>query len=212
MNQLKTYKNDDSFFTTLVPGESSYIGWPIQAWMLKHNVSRFRLIKDDEIDLDRLTMAQVQDIYPGIATIGITMNPWARVVYKFEKLGNLSNEGLTLLQSLFPKLDTNNFESVVKAAFLNPETKNLDIDIFKPQLHWLSQKTDDGIKLPTYIIRGEYTNKDIKVLKDYFCITDNSKIKYTTKKIDHKKYYNTETKKIIETYFKEDIETFGYKF
>jgi hypothetical protein len=209
---LKTYKNDDSFFTTLVPQESCYGAWPIQKWLLEYSTSKFRLIKDDEIDNDRMTMAQVQEIYPGIATIGITMDPWARVVYKFEKLSKLSNEDKAPAKKMFPDIDLDNFESMVKTTFTNPIVKDSKINIFQPQLHWLSQSTEAGIEYATFIIRGEYVNKDIKMLKDYFCITDDSEIEYNVPKINYKTYYNTETKDIITNFFKEDIDYFKYKF
>ena len=215
-----TYKTDDSFFIVLAPQESCYSSWPVQRWLIQSDTAKFRLIKDDEADESRWTLEKTQDIYPGIATIGVTINPWARLVYKFWALNRLSNTGKELAKKLFPSVDLTDFESLVNTAFVdtsimeNELIQNQYIHIFYPQLKWLSYDTPEGKKYCDHIIRGEYAKKDIKPLVDYFMIDEKrvDPIDFNKPLIDYKHYYNTKTKKMVAKYFAEDIDYFKYKF
>jgi hypothetical protein len=215
-----TYKTDDSFFIVLAPQESCYSSWPVQRWLLQTDSAKFRLIKDEEVDADRLTLEQVQDIYPGIATIGVTINPWARIVQKFWALSRLSKAGKELANTLFPSVDLTDFESVVNTGLKDPTimqnelVQNQYVHIFFPQLKWLSQDSPTGKKYCDFVIRGEHAQKDVKPLADYFMIdpkkTDS--IDFNQPLVDYKPYYSSKTKKIVATYFAEDIDYFKYKF
>jgi len=215
-----TYKTDDSFFIVLAPQESSYSSWPVQRWLSQTDSAKFRLIKDEEVDADRLTMEQVQDIYPGIASIGVTINPWARVVQKFWALSRLSKAGKELAKTLFPSVDLTDFESLINTAFVdtaiveNELVQNQYVHIFFPQLKWLSYDSSEGKKYCDFIIRGEYAKKDVKPLVDYFMINEKKAdpIDFNQPLVDYKPYYSSKNKKIISKYFAEDIDYFKYKF
>ncbi len=215
-----TYKTDDSFFIVLAPQESSYSSWPVQRWLSQTDSAKFRLIKDEEVDADRLTLEQVQDIYPGIASIGVTINPWARVVQKFWALSRLSKAGKELAKTLFPSVDLTDFESLMNTAFAdtsimeNELIQNQYVHIFFPQLKWLSYDTPEGKKYCDFIIRGEHAEKDVKSLVNYFMIDEKKidPINFNKPVIEYKSYYSTKSKKIIAKYFAEDIDYFKYKF
>jgi hypothetical protein len=208
-----TYKTDDSFFTTVISKENCFSGWPVQEWLLKYDVAKFRLIKDDEIDQNRLTLSEIQDIYPGIASIGIAMNPWARVVYRLQRTLNLSKLELNRLKEKYPLIDFTDFTSLVTTTLNSEVIKDKRIsNLFLPQCHWLSWNGEQGVEYATYILRGEHIKTDIKKLKEYFCINDDSLIKFDVPKIGYRKFYNPVTRKIVGNFFGEDVENLRYKF
>ena len=105
MNSL-TYKNDDSFFTTVFPPFVFY-GSSVKVWFAQDNTARFRSIRDSEIESEFWSVEQVQEVYPGIRTIGIVVNPWARMRYAYTQLCNMKEVG------------TDSYLELLKFKFIN---------------------------------------------------------------------------------------------
>jgi hypothetical protein len=85
--------------------------------------------------------------------------------------------------------------------------------IFKPQIDWVKDNKGKVI-LPNKIIRFEKIKEDFNEVTSYLeaDITLPHLNKSTDKKQNYREKYNSESKKIIEEYFKEDLEYFNYKF
>jgi hypothetical protein len=75
-----------------------------------------------------------------------------------------------------------------------------------PQSTWLSYNNIQA----DYILRVEHLNEDFKSLQQYFETDVPLGVDDFT--IDYKQHYTPTTKNIIEKYFKEDIDRFGYEF
>jgi hypothetical protein len=205
-----TYKNDDSFFIVIVPKMNIYQCWPVYKWLLQLGNAKFRVIHDHEVEADRLTLTEVQKIYPGIGSIGIVMNPWTRVVSKFQKMQE-TPELLVSLSDKFPRVDFTNFESVL--SFFKDCT--VESAALLPQLHWLRYESPGGIVQSNYIIRGEYAEEDSKAIQEYFCCEDKYPVSFSEfgiNPLEYKDYYNSTTQKIVADFFEEDINTFKYTF
>ena len=205
-----TYQNDDSFFIVLVPKMNIYLCWPVYKWLLYINSATFRMIQDAEIEAERPTLSEVQKIYPGIGSIGIVMNPWARVVHKFLTMQEDTAQ-LLALSSKFPNVDFTNFDSVVKFF------KDFDVNsaALMPQSHWLTYESPTGIVQSNFIIRGEHVEEDCQPIQDYFCANDIPPASFKDFQImplEYKHYYNSETKEIVNQRFADDIERFKYTF
>jgi hypothetical protein len=203
MNSL-TYKTDDSFFTVVIPPRCAYGFWTFHQWFQQNSTARFRVIRDSEVEEDRLTLAQIDDIYPGIKTLGVVMNPWARAYYSY-KQSILNVESQKIISQRYKGVDFSSFDNYIP-SLLNCTTDDTVLHPTTNQLHWVSK---DG-KLTDYLIRIEHIHKDFKPLQDYFC-TD-IPLTLPKKPPSYKKFYNETTKEIVATVFKEDIERFNYKF
>jgi hypothetical protein len=202
-----TYKNDDSFFIVMVPKMNIYQCWPVYKWLLQLGSAKFRTIQDVEVEADRPTFAEVQEIYPGIGSIGVVMNPWARVVSKFLKI----QEELEPLSKKFPGVDFTNFEQVLN--FFNDN--RIESAALLPQLHWLRYTSPTGVVQSNFIIRGEYVEEDCKPIQEYFCCETERSASFKDFGIwpvEYQQYYNTNTQNLVATAFEEDIDTFKYTF
>jgi hypothetical protein len=202
-----TYKTDDSFFTGIYP-PFVYHGLSIKNWFANAGNARFRFIRDLDIENEFYNLKQISELYPEIKTIGIVLNPWARMRQAFVNFNELKAAGKTkysLDVELLDKVELDNFEKFINQLSEFPQDKNLWFNITTPLMAWLScnnSQTD-------YILRGEHLEEDFKPIQEYFCTEFPLVLKPN---IEYKEFYNTKTKKIISKLFKEDIETFGYKF
>ena len=82
---------------------------------------------------------------------------------------------------------------------------------FYPQLDWI--KKDNKVSV-NHILRFENLQEDFQLIKQ-IVDTDIDLIKKNTsqhKKSDYRDYYSTRSKKIIESFYQEDIDFFKYSF
>lgn len=213
----KTYKTDDAFFTIIAPQMSIYYAWPLHEWLIKNEVARLRLIQDYEIESGRLGLSEVQELYPGILTIGVVMNPWARFIYRYLKILECNIDILTSIDfDIKETIETGkvarNLNRLLDKIINNQELDWCFCDFLKPQMHWMSYNSDDSNVQVDYIVRGEYASEDTKILIDYFCLTDYTPFKFDIPPLDYRPYYTEEIKNFVAKLHETDIKTFGYKF
>jgi hypothetical protein len=206
-----TYQDDDSFFNFI-----SIIKVPtgkkqLFEWLLDYEASKFRLILDKEADKDFLNMKQREELYPGIKSISIVMNPWKRAYISYEELRKKANETNDIKFEIF-KLDT--FESYLYQIFNNLELSdfipNVWFNFRTQQKDWVTYDLNGSIKKAAHILRLEYINDDIKPLQDYFMNGRNLDI--FDPNLDYRDYYNKRSIDLVANVFKDDIEMFDYKF
>ena len=214
----KTYQNDNSFFTVVVPQMCTYYAWPFYKWLNRKEQARFRMIQDTEIEAGRFGIQEVDDIYPGIKVVGIVMNPYARIIYKFNKI--LEDDQNTL--SVTDRVIRNTFESRKVDPLFKKTVLELDETGYTslvapsaallPQLHWLSYTGSNGYRQADYIIRGEHASEDIKPITDYFCLDNVDSFDLEIPEIEYRSFYTDEIKDLVSKLYEIDIKTFGYKF
>jgi hypothetical protein len=201
-----TYKTDDSFFTTVFPPFVFY-GTCIKFWFANNAVAKFRYIRDTEVETEFWNTGQVQDIYPGIKTISIVVNPWARMRYVYTqlcKMKEISNDSyLALLQ-----LDS--FDEFINSLPEMQPTDQFWFTLATPMCKWFDYTEDGESKTVDYILKDNTIAEDFKELQDYFCT--NTPLDLPKKLPSYKKFYNKQTKEIVASIFKEDIDRFKYKF
>ena len=201
------YKNDDSFFTVILPIRTPLKYWDIYKWAEKDPNAVFRFIRDVEIEEDRLTIKEVNELYPGVKVIGAVANPWARALWAYNITIDppVGYPGVEQVSKYFKNIDFTSFD-----AYLNSveqcEIINTKAHPTTPQSTWLNY---DGINVD-YVLRVEHLNEDFKFLQEYF--ETDAPLGVDDFKINYKQYYTSTTKNIIEKYFKKDIELYGYEF
>lgn len=88
---------------------------------------------------------------------------------------------------------------------------NYDIPkMFQPQVEWL--KDYEGNIVVDKILKMEYLSEDFKQFAVKIGIKKKLPHLNKTKKENYRKYYDGETKAIVEKWFKEDIKRFSYPF
>ena len=205
MNSL-TCKTDDSFFTTVFPPFVFY-GTCVKFWFANNSSSKFRYIRDTEIETEFWKLEQVDDIYPGIKTISIVVNPWARMRYAYTqlcKMKEISNDSyLKLLQ-----LDS--FDEFINSLPTMQPTDKFWFTLATPMCKWFDYAQDGELKTVNYILKDNTIAEDFQTLQDYFCTK--TPLDLPKKLPSYKKFYNKQTKDIVAAVFKEDIDRFNYKF
>jgi len=211
-----TYKTDDSFFTIIAPQMSVYYAWPLHEWLTKNEVARLRLIQDYEIESGRLNLKEVHELYPGISTIGVVMNPWARFIYRYIKIleydpDTLSSIDISIKETIETGKVARNLNRLL--AKISEDQNWCFCDFLKPQMNWLSYNFNNGCRTQVeYIVRGEYAAEDTQPLIDYFCLTDHEPFNFNFPTLDYYPYYTDEIKNFVAKLHATDIKTFGYKF
>lgn len=205
------FKTDDSFFTTVLP-PFTYYGTAVKQWLEADNVSRFRFIRDIEIDKEFWNLEQVDDIYPGIKSITIAINPWARMRYAYLSLCHMKDTAdySYLTKDILDMIPLDTFKDFIISL---QDTKTVEPFWFAlgtPVSDWIQYTKDGCLKEVDYILRDSHLAEDFKVIQDYFC-TDRAFI-LPEALSEYSKHYDETTKTIIAELFKKDIEKFGYTF
>ena len=203
MTQL-TYKTDDSFFTTVLP-PFSYYGASVKSWFMKNNYARFRYIKDIEVEREFWNVAQVQDIYPGIKTISVVLNPWARMRYAYLRLCEMQQSNDTLYADL-SSIDFGSFTDFIVSLPNQQPIGDFKFTLATPVSDWIS---NNGMSVD-FVLKDESLSEDFTCLQEYFC--DKTPLEIPKKLPSYKRFYNKTTKSIVAEVFKKDIDRFGYKF
>jgi hypothetical protein len=198
-----TYKTDNSFFTHIKIPMSWYGVWELRYWFqtLGGYAPKYRMIIDEELDEARLDLKRRDEYYPGTRSIGIVMNPWARIRSLYVDLQIKKD----------PRADMN-FTEFVK---IFPKSKDVKFNHWwhplDQQIRWLEYQTEDGsVRRADYIFHAERLKEEFCVIQDYFeCYEP---LPWWTPLPEYKEFYNDETKAIIADLFAEDIERLDYTF
>ena len=194
------YKDDDSFFTTVFP-PFVYYGWNVKSWLLENENAKYRYIRDYEIEQEFWNVEQINEVYEGIKTIAIVVNPWARTYYVYQQLLEMKNNNDNRLIDI-NQLELENFTKFVESLPSFPsEIGNFWFSLTTPVCKWADNAD--------YILKDTSMQEDFRPIQDYFLSNDKLNVLET---IDYQDFYNDKTKKIVATIFKEDIEQFGYIF
>jgi hypothetical protein len=202
-----TFKNDASFFTVVMPTRCPIGFWSIYRWVETDDNAKFRFIRDLEIEQERLTIKEIDDIYPEVKTVGIVTNPWARVAYSYEMSINPPYNFPTVeeINKQFSGIDFSTFDTYVDSILTCNSLTNKPHPSL-PQLHWL----ENGNKQVDYLLRAENINEDFKAIQNYFC-TDRP-LNIENFKFDYRSYYSDKSKAVVDTIFADDIAKFCYEF
>lgn len=199
-----TYKNDNSFFNRVViPVNRGYS--TINQWFYNHD-SKYRYINDIEANQDYLTLKDRDELYPGIRSMAVVMNPWARVLYAYNANVLKSKKGI--VSPLSVVLDLTTLEtfvySITKVNLRSISMSWFTIDT--PQVRWIEY--DD--RRADYIFKFENLEEDFQPIRDYFCI--DTPLDCQEPQIDYRQSFNETTKNIVYDIFREDIEKLRYEF
>lgn len=204
---MMTFKDDDSFFTIVMPYRCPIRFWDIYSWVEKSDIAKFRFIRDLEIEQDRLTLKEVSDIYPGVKTIGIVTNPWARAYYAYNSAINPAPgfPGVEQILTQFKNINFDSFESYLY-SLKNCEAPSNKQHPTTPQLHWLKYNNT----MVDYVLKAEQINEDFEIIKEYFQTSES--LETGNFYIDYRDHYTDDLKSLVADICHEDIETFGYEF
>jgi hypothetical protein len=190
-----------------------YHGLTIKNWFTKSGVAKFRFIRDFEVENEFSNLKQIHDLYPGIRTVSVVLNPWARMrqaFVNFNEIKAAGNTKYTIDVSLLDAIELDDFNKFVDQLSNFPTDNKLWFNMTTPLMSWLSYTNEDGSIVSTdYIVRGENLEEDFKPIQEYFCSDFPLELKAELK---YKEFYNTKTKKVISKLFEQDIEQFKYKF
>lgn len=208
MNQASnlTYKNDDSFFMhVVIPGNPHR--YSLFNWFESTDNCKYRFIRDTEIEENYWSIDQIHNVYPGIKTIAIVFNPYARAKFAYDQICGFKQAGdqRKIPANTF-EFNLNSFEDFILSYDEAGPSEQYWYNMTTCQVDWLYK----GGYSPDYILKAENIVEDMKVINDYF-ISD--KILELRDEIpDYKDIYSAKTKAIIEKLFADDFKAFGYKF
>lgn len=134
----------------------------------------------------------------------VVRNPWDKVVshYKYRQKTNQTN--LAEHSISFKEWVIKSYGPVKDKRFYDKPK------MFQPQVEWLKD-FDDRITIDQ-IMHFEKINEDFKKVSDHLGLAKELPHLNKTVRKNYKAYYDEETKKIVEDWFKEDIAYFGYTF
>lgn len=202
-----TYKNDNSYFITVFAPFTFY-GTFVKQWFKTDHWAQYRFIKDHEVEQEFWNAQKVYDTYQDVKMISIAVNPWARMRYAYEILNTMKAAGNTQVNFKLIKLD--NFDEFIENLYVDPfEGKNW-FSFNTPMSRWFEYEVNGETKTVDYIMKDYSLQDDFKSIKDYFESTD--KLPVINTLADYQHHYNSNTRKIIEDIFLEDIERFSFDF
>jgi hypothetical protein len=182
----------------------SYIGiGEIKYWFdcIAPKLASYRLIVDEDTDIDRLDIKEKEDLYPDCKIISVVMNPWARIRLSYLNLRKNKDSRANCSFNEFVKLISTNLEKI----------SDKDKKSLKSQIDWLQYiKEDNSIREADYIFKIENLDEEFKVIQEYFNCYEPLKWFHTIP--EYREYYNEESKSIVAEMFAKDIERFGYEF
>ena len=207
----KTYKTDDAFFICLYAPGSVY-RWTVRSWFEDVKYPLFRVIRDLDVENQYLNLQQVHEVYPGISTITVVVNPWRRVAHAYNSIvqQKLFEEGNRKIPANTFDFNIDNFESFVSNIPKVPADSKFWFTPTTPQVRWCEYELDGVKETVTHILRDEHILEDFKPIQDYFVST----VPLTLREdlLDYQPLYTESTKNRIAELFAEDIERFGYTF
>lgn len=203
------YKTDNSFFTTVFP-PFVYYGWSVKSWLLQDEHAKYRYIRDYEAEQEFWNIEQINEIYSGIKTIAIVVNPWARMYYAYQQLRVMKETQNTQVVDL-TNIPLDNFSSFVNSLPSMPTTiGDFWFSLTTPVCKWIDYERDGEIITADYVIKDKTFEEDFKRIQEYFCSAVS--LDMPKKLPSYKRFYTKKTKDIVADLFKEDIDRFGYEF
>jgi hypothetical protein len=200
---MKTYLNDDSFFTQIaIPGQFGNIS--LLKWFSSSNVGRFRIIQDDEADADFLNLAERLELYPGITTYTVVMNPWARALFCYQQLKTCQEQNID--NPFIKYFDMTSFEKFVM-SWSTEKFEQSQFTLDSPQVDWIVS----GDQTVDFIFQAETLTEDFQVIQKYFTQEDKP-LEIVEMYPDYRDKFTEPMKEKIRQLFKKDIEYFGYEF
>jgi hypothetical protein len=172
----------------------------------------FRFIRDLDVEQQYLNLQQVHEIYPGISTITVVVNPWRRVSHAYNTMVDqkLAEDRSRSIPANTFDFNIDNFESFVSNIPKSPTDSKFWFTPTTPQVHWCEYKLNDYTETVTHILRDEHMIEDFKPIQDYF-ISD-TPLNLKEELPEYQQFYSTATRNRVAEIFAEDIERFGYTF
>ncbi|MFL0796691.1 MAG: sulfotransferase family protein [Cellvibrionaceae bacterium] len=136
-------------------------------------------------------------------TFTTVRNPWDKVVshYHYRVKTNQTDLGDNPIC----------FKSWVRKAYGEKDPFYYDKPkMFMPQKDWICD--DKGEIIVNFICRFEHLQEDFKSLCKQLGVEATLPHLKATKRSQYQHYYDSETRKIIEEWFRKDIDTFDYEF
>lgn len=205
-----THENDDSFFgCVVIPINIGYSN--IIEWFNLYRQTRYRFINDADAHYRGLNLQSCEELYPGITSIAIIMNPWERAYRAYtNSLNKMKNNERNQINQVVALDD---FESYIMSAQNTALAKKIPdfwYGLHTPQVDWIRYYRDDKLYKAKHILRFESIDNDFQMIQDYFCNPEPLYMRHTP--IEYQDFYNDKTRKIIEDIFHEDIKEFDYRF
>ncbi len=134
----------------------------------------------------------------------VVRNPWSKVVSQY-------NYRIQTQQNDLAKIKISFKEWLFKTYGEHKDANLYDTaKMFQTQLWWL--KDNEGQVNLNQIIRLESLNSDFEKVSKDLGIKKQIPHRNKSKAVDYKAYYDEESKKLVATFFREDIEYLGYQF
>jgi len=144
---------------------------------------------------------------PHTTSFTVIRNPWDRMVSAYHYLKHTSlPEGSSWLK--INDITEDNFPTFDKWINNLENYKNPDVYWFRPetqQTEWLDKPVD-------ITLRYENLTEDFKQIQLYFNCNIELPHHYKTDHLNYRKYYNDDTKRIVEQFSKSDIDTWKYQY
>lgn len=145
------------------------------------------------------------NIWKKYFTFAVVRNPYERLVSHY--IFHRDHYRGEFFKKYVPAPNIHKMSFVEYIKLIKEHNKN--VTNFRSQFEFITHPSGVPIDL---ICRFENLNEDWKKVQQKLSITTDLPI---TNKSDHKKYreyYNEETRNFVETFYKKDLDTFGYQF
>ena len=133
-------------------------------------------------------------------------NPWERLVSAFFYL---NAGGCNEFDDIFRVAHLSVYNGDFNAFVLDIE-RHLSAQHFRPQICWLCDER--GTLLPDFVGRYERLSSDFVIVADYLSLSRSIPAINSSRHLHYRDYYNPVTRKIVETLYNKDIETFDYVY
>jgi len=134
----------------------------------------------------------------------LVRNPWDKVVSHYEYRRKRNKTGLASNEIPFPEWVRKTYGPDKDPLFYN------NPKAFQPQVEWL--KDDKGEISIDFIGKFESIDEDFRQIRNAIGVDADLPHLNASKRPGYQHYYDDETRKIVEQWFHEDIERFGYRF
>lgn len=214
------YQVDSSFFYVMhIMGNFPWTRL-ITKWFENNTASRYRLIMDEEYNVDLCHISEVLDTYPGVKIVTVVMNPWLRAYVHYtivKKIQELDGDNYS---HLVKPADASSFENFVKYLVSNPTPNETWYTLSTAQADWIESedaKADYVLKVENLAenfepIQQYFRAFDLDLSKENFEVHAEAFVGLMDLIDNYQQFYTDETKEAIAQLWAKDIEQFGYQF